>query len=148
MVRLVAFVLLSFSAAVFGSRFPPGDWYAALAKPSWNPPSWLFGPVWTVLYLLIGIAAWLVWEHRGPLRRWAMTAFGIQLVLNAIWSWVFFGLRRPDWALFEIVLLLAAILWTMWLFAKERPLSAKLLAPYLAWVSFATILNGTLWYLN
>jgi len=145
---LVLFLVLSFSAAFFGSQFMPGEWYAALTKPSWNPPSWLFGPVWSVLYTLIGIAGWMVWRAKQPDRRLAMTAFSVQLILNALWSWFFFGLKEPGWALAEILLLLAAIVWTSVLFHRTRPLAGRLLFPYLAWVSFATFLNFTLWRLN
>ena len=127
--------------------FPPGDWYAALEKPSWNPPSWLFGPVWAVLYVLIGIAGWRLWRARAEART-AYALWWAQLVLNALWSWIFFGLEAPGPALAEILLLLAVIAATM--AASWRPCRsvAWLLSPYLAWVAFASVLNGTIWSLN
>ncbi len=146
---LALLVAVSFVPAVVGSRFPPGDWYRQLAKPPWTPPDWLFAPVWTLLYLTIGIAAWLVWRHCGPRqapRAW--TAWAVQLVLNGAWSWLFFGLRAPGLALVEIVLLWLAIAWTVVEFRKLRPPAAALLLPYLAWVGFAAALNAALWRLN
>ena len=143
---LVGFVLLSFLAGFVGSRFLPGAWYDGLTKPSWNPPSWVFGPVWSTLYLLMGIAAWLVWRRAGfglPLVFW-----GLQLVLNALWSYLFFGLQRPDLALVDIGLLLATIVATILAFRPVSPLAAGLLVPYLLWVAFATALNLALWRLN
>jgi tryptophan-rich sensory protein len=143
---LVGFVLAAFVAGAVGARFTPGAWYAELTKPSWNPPSWVFGPVWSTLYLLMGIAAWLVWKRAGfglPLLFW-----GLQLVVNALWSYLFFGLQRPDLALIDIVLLLGLIVATLAAFRPVSPVAAALLLPYLLWVAFATALNLTLWRLN
>ncbi|MGC8743726.1 MAG: TspO/MBR family protein [Verrucomicrobiia bacterium] len=122
------------------------DWYPSLVKPSWTPPSWVFGPVWTLLYALMAIAAWLVWRKDG----WssALGLFAIQLTLNAAWSPLFFGLRRIDLALIDIVALWVAIVATIVAFAKKSPLAAWLLTPYLLWTSFASALNFTLWRLN
>lgn len=146
---LLLFLALSFGAAAFGAQFAPGSWYAALAKPSWNPPSWVFGPVWTLLYAMMAVAAWLVWRQAGwRAAAPALAVFALQLVLNALWSWIFFGLHAPGWALLEILALWLAILATIVLFARVRPLAAWLLVPYLAWVSFAAVLNFTLWRLN
>ena len=140
---------LSFSAATVGGFFTPGEWYAQLAKPSWNPPSWVFGPVWTVLYTTIGVSACLVWRDQGiGGARAAFAVYVAQLVLNAIWSWLFFGLHRPGIALVEIVVLWAAILATIILFRRVSRLAAALLVPYLLWVGFAAILNAALWRLN
>lgn len=146
---LLAFVALCFGAAFFGAQFEPGEWYAALEKPAWNPPAWIFAPVWTVLYLAMAVAAWLVWRTRG----WAgaalpLTIFFVQLALNAAWSWIFFGLHRPGWAFVEIVALEAAILATVVVFWRVRPLAGVLLLPYAAWVAFAGVLNFTLWRMN
>lgn len=122
-------------------------WYRGLVKPPLNPPEWVFGPVWTLLYILMAISAWLVWRRVG-FASTALKLFFVQLLLNATWSFLFFGLRRPDYAFGEILLLWAAILATMIAFWKVRPLAGALFVPYLAWVSFATYLNGALWRLN
>lgn len=146
---LAVWLLLCFAAAAFGVLFPPGEWYEALNKPAWNPPAWVFGPVWTLLYAMMAVAAWRVW-WRGGLAgaRTALAMFGFQLVLNALWSLLFFGLKMPGVALAHILILLAAILLTIRLFARHDRPAAWLLAPYAAWVAFATLLNGTLWYIN
>ncbi len=124
-------------------------WYAGLVKPSWNPPSWVFGPVWTTLYVLMAIAAWLVWSRAGyRSARVALLLFALQLMLNGAWSWIFFGMHRPGWALGEILLLWIALAATLIAFARHSRLAAALLVPYLAWVSFAAILNGMIWRLN
>lgn len=134
----------------------PG-WYAGLAKPAWNPPPWLFGPVWSALYVAMGVAAWLIWNRRTSARplttqpaavRGALIAYAVQLVLNGAWSPVFFGWKRIDLALVVIVLLLAAIAETLRRFYRIDRAAAWLLFPYLAWVSFATLLNGSIWVLN
>ncbi len=145
-VVLAVWIAVSMSAGFIGSRFPPGQWYQELEKPSWNPPGWLFGPVWTLLYILMGIAAWMVWKDRG--FSFGVYLFMAQLVLNALWSWLFFGLNRPDLAFFEIILLWGFILATMILFWRARPAAGALFVPYLLWVSFASVLNHTLWKLN
>ena len=143
----VVFLLLTFAVASFGALFLPGPWYAAHAKPAWTPPSWLFGPVWTVLYVMIAMAAWLVWRERqrvdSPLLLW-----GAQLALNGVWSWLFFGLERPGLAALDIVVLLVTITITVIAFARVSRVAALLLAPYLAWVAFATALNIAIWHLN
>ncbi len=126
------------------------DWYPALAKPGFTPPGWVFGPAWTLLYLLMGIALWLVWREAGRSEnvRPALLAFAVQLALNALWSFVFFGLRMPGAALVEIILLLGAIVFTIVQFRKVSRLAALLLVPYLLWVSFAAVLNASIWLLN
>ena len=143
-------VLLSFSATLPGAATPPGDWYQALAKPDWTPPGWVFPVVWTTLYVLMGTAAWIVWrrgrEHgdtRGPL-----TVFVFQLALNAAWTPTFFGAHRILPALLIIVALWLAILVTMLAFRKVSPAATWLLAPYVVWVSIATVLNFEIWRLN
>ena len=125
-------------------------WYTTLEKPSFNPPNWIFGPVWTLLYVLMGIAAGLVWNSlhdQGTIRR-ALTIYVVQLGLNATWSLVFFGLRTPTGALINIALLLAAIILCMRAFRPISPRAANLLYPYLAWVSFAALLNASIAQLN
>ncbi len=146
---LVAFLVATFAAAAIGSLFPPGEWYASLNKPAWTPPNWLFGPVWTLLYAMIAVAGWLVWKEAGFAgARLALTVFALQLVLNASWSWVFFGLRRPDLALVVIVALEVTILALIVLFRAISPLAGLLLVPYALWVAFATALNAAIWQLN
>ncbi len=124
-------------------------WYQTLAKPSWNPPAYIFGPVWTCLFVLMATAAWIIWQSQG-FRNAAtpLTLFACQLALNVAWSWIFFGLHQPGWACVEIVILWLAILATAVTFFRHSQLAAALLLPYLAWVSFATILNFTIWSLN
>ncbi|MFS4418611.1 TspO/MBR family protein [Maribacter sp. 2307ULW6-5] len=126
------------------------DWYPTLNKPPFNPPNWLFAPVWSVLYVLMGIAAGLVWS-KGLHHKWVKTAlyhFGFQLLLNALWSLVFFGLKSPFWALWVIVALLAMIVLTIKWFHTVSRVAAYLLVPYLLWVAFATVLNFSIWWLN
>jgi tryptophan-rich sensory protein len=125
------------------------EWYPTLNKPSWNPPSWVFGPVWTTLYVMMAIAAWLIWRERGFAgARGALGLFAFQLALNAAWSPLFFGLRNPLAGLIDIVPLCAAILATMISFWKIVPLAGVLLLPYWLWVCFATALNFTIWRMN
>jgi tryptophan-rich sensory protein len=146
---LGVWLVLTFAVAAVASLAAPGEWYAGLRKPAWTPPNWLFGPVWTVLYTLMAFAAWLVWHHGGLARQaLPLAAYGVQLTLNGLWSWIFFGWRAPGWAFVEILLLAAAIGLTMRLFARVSRPAAWLLAPYLAWVLFAAVLNFTLWRLN
>jgi tryptophan-rich sensory protein len=125
-------------------------WYPTLVKPSFNPPAWVFGPVWTVLYLMMGVAAFLVWRKGLATDgvRLALAVFAVQLALNGLWSILFFGMQSPAWALVEILLLWLAIGATVVLFRRVVPTAAALLLPYWAWVSFATLLNASLWWLN
>lgn len=146
---LLGWLTLSLIAAGVGGLFLPGEWYAALRKPVWNPPNWIFGPVWAALYVTMAIAAWLVWL-RGGFRgqRGGLSLFVLQLFLNALWSPLFFGLRSPGLALVNILLLWFALLVTIVAFWRTRPVAGAMLLPYLAWVSFATALNAALWRLN
>jgi translocator protein len=121
-------------------------WFPTLVKPSFNPPAWVFAPVWTILYLMMAVAAWLVWQ-RGNSRS-ALTLFFIQLALNFAWSFLFFGAKSPALALVDIIALWLAIVATMLAFWNTTRPAGLLLVPYLAWVSFATALNASIWYLN
>jgi translocator protein len=151
--RLVVFVLVCLLAGFIGSLFTtpsiPG-WYAGLVKPSFNPPNWIFGPVWTTLYVLMGIAAFLVYEKgwkKGEVRK-ALGVFAAQLGLNALWSIVFFGAHQILGAAVVIVILWGLIAATIWLFSRISKVAALLLVPYILWVSFATVLNISLYVLN
>jgi tryptophan-rich sensory protein len=146
---LAGWLALPFSAALTGVLFPPGGWYASLAKPSWTPPDGLFGPVWTFLYVSMGTAAFLVWRSAGWKRgRTALGLFLLQLGLNAAWTPLFFGLHAPFWAFGEIVLLFGAAAATAIAFHRLRPAAGYLLLPYLAWLAYATALNAAIWWLN
>jgi len=127
-------------------------WYPTLVKPDWTPPGWLFGPVWTLLYIAMGVALWRVWRASREVGsrdgRLAITLFVVQLALNGVWSFVFFGGRQPGWAAIEIVALWIAIVATLLAFLRIDRLAAGLLAPYLAWVSYAAALNLAIWSMN
>lgn len=126
-------------------------WFPTLVKPSFNPPAWVFAPVWSLLYIMMGIAAGLVWNHidfEREIVRKALLFFAIQLALNAIWSLIFFGLKNPLLALIEIILLWLMIYETYIKFIKIDKIASYLLIPYLLWVSFATVLNASIWWLN
>jgi len=151
--KLITAVVVSELAGIVGTVFTVSaipTWYATLAKPALNPPSSIFGPVWTTLYALMGIAAFLVWK-KGLVRKDVRKALGVflfQLVLNAAWSIIFFGLHSPFWALIDITLMWLAIVWTIVLFYKISKPAMWLLVPYILWVSFAAYLNYSIWILN
>jgi len=148
-VSLIGFVGACFAAASMGTIFRPGEWYERLAKPSWRPPNWLFAPVWTVLYLAIAVSGWLIWRKAGMAgAALPLIIYLLQLVLNAAWTPIFFGLHRLGAAFVEIVLLWASIAATIVFFQPIDALAAWLLVPYLAWVSFAATLNFAIWRLN
>ncbi len=151
-VMLLGFIATCFAAAGLGAAATTtsvGGWYQTLAKPSWNPPDWLFGPVWSVLYLMMSFSAWLVWRRGGwSASRPALTWFGIQLALNVLWSIVFFGMRQPGMAVVEIVVLWLAIVATVVAFRRKSVAATFLMLPYLAWSTFAAVLNFTIWELN
>ena len=157
--KLIISVIVCELVGVIGSIFTVSSipsWYAGLAKPALNPPSWVFGPVWIVLYFLMGMAAFLIWSSyakasEGQEKRKikiALGVFGVQLFLNAIWSIIFFGLRNPGWAFVEIIFLWLAIIWVIIVFYKISRLAALLLLPYILWVSFAAYLNYSIWQLQ
>ncbi|UCG47321.1 MAG: tryptophan-rich sensory protein [Phycisphaerales bacterium] len=152
--RLVIACTISFAptltALLFTTRQALSTWYANLNKPFFTPPAWLFGPVWTTLYLIMGISAFLVWQKGLESRpvRIALLFFLIQLALNALWTPLFFGLQIPLLAFVEIIFLLAAILLTIIFFAKVSAPAALLLCPYVLWVAFAAVLNASIWILN
>ena len=146
---LALWVVACFAAPAASFWARPDEWYAALIKPEWNPPSWVFGPVWTTLYVLMGVAAWLIWRRGGWRAQTRPLGWFVgQLALNALWTPLFFGFHRIDLALLEIVVLWVAIVATIVAFARTSRAAAWLLAPYLAWVSFAAFLTFTLWKLN
>lgn len=151
-IGLVIFIAVCYVAAGIGSLFTipatsTGGWYAALPKPPWTPPGWVFGPVWTLLYTLMGIAAWLVWRQRGSVRAAAapLALFTMQLVLNVAWSIIFFGQRQPGIAMIDITLLWLAILATMIVFWKVHAVAGWLFLPYFLWVTYAATLNFGIW---
>lgn len=151
-IGLVAFLAACFGVAFIGSlatgpAIP--EWYASLRKPAWNPPNWLFGPVWTVLYAMMAVAAWRVWRKEGFRgARWALAIFFVQLALNMAWTFIFFGAHSPGGAFLEIVILWALILMTAALFRRHDAAAGWMLLPYLLWVGFAAVLNFAIWRLN
>ena len=148
---LIISFALTFTAASFGAlaSAQSGAYYAQLIRPSWAPPAAVFGPVWTVLYVMIAVAGWLAWSARGTGSvRLPVTLFVAQLVANALWTWLFFAWRLGLWSFVEIVVLWLLIVATVVVFWQLRPLAGILLVPYLAWVTFAAALNFTLWRLN
>lgn len=150
-IKLLLSIAISFSAGAVGNLATSPNiptWYAALEKPVFNPPNWVFGPVWTLLYILMGVSLYLVWSSPSRKKGIAYTFFGVQLVLNALWSIVFFGLHQPWLAVVIIVFLFTTIVMTMWSFLTHCRWAAWLLIPYLGWVGFATALNIAVAHLN
>jgi benzodiazapine receptor len=150
-VGFVGWLVVVFSAAAIGAAasIHAGTFYAQLIRPDWAPPSWLFGPVWTVLYALMGIAAWLIWRVGGFRKsRSALIFFLAQLVFNTLWSWLFFGWYRGALAFADILLLLVLIVATLISFWRINSLAGVLLIPYILWVIFASALNYSVWQLN
>lgn len=151
LLALGGFVAVSWSASLSGALFRPGAWYfEALDRPPWTPPPWLFAPAWALLFTLMGVASWLVWREGGWTGAGgvALFLFLAHLPVNAAWSFLFFGLRRPDWAGIEVLFLWGWILALVVLFWDVRPLAGLLLLPYLAWVGFAAALNLEIWRRN
>lgn len=146
---LACWILLCFLAPALGASSTPDAWYASLHKPSWNPPGWVFGPVWTLLYTMMAVAAWLVWRQGGWRRRLRpLSWFLVQLAFNAAWTPLFFGLQRPGLAFVDILLLWLAVVATLASFRRVHRGAAWLLVPYLVWITFAAVLNFTLWRMN
>src|SRR5215203_4885092 len=148
-IAIIIPLLIGFTSGFFTTT-GPGSWYQTLEKPTWNPPGWVFAPVWTTLYIVMGVAFFFVWKTSTNIRikNIALFLFALQLVLNFFWSFIFFKLEEPGWAVVEIIVLWVAILATIFSFASISKLSAWLLVPYISWVSFAAILNYTIWNLN
>lgn len=151
-IGLFVLLLVCYGAAGLGSIATGpeiGGWYRQLNKPAWQPPDWVFGPVWTLLYGMMAVAAWIVWQQGGVrVAAVPLGLFAIQLLLNIAWSWIFFGLHRPGWAFAEILLLWLAIAATMAAFFARSAVAGWLMAPYLVWVTFAGALNWAIWRLN
>jgi tryptophan-rich sensory protein len=151
-IALLVWLGVCFAVAGLGAYWTADEvtgWYRTLARPSIAPPNWVFGPVWTLLYALMSVAAWRVWlAADSPLRTWGLALFLVQLVLNLAWSWIFFRAHNLGAALAEVALLWVAIGITTIIFRQISPVAAWLLAPYWAWVSFATALNAAFWRLN
>lgn len=146
---LLVFLLANVAASLPGGLFRPGDWYRQLSKPSWCPPDWLFAPVWLILYIAIAVSGWLIWQRADEAAvTLPLVVYAVQLVLNALWSTLFFGLRRPDIAFFEVIALWLSIVATIVLFLPIDPLAGYLLIPYAVWVGFAAVLNFSFWRLN
>ncbi len=151
-IALALFLVAAFTVAAIGGSATAGsvrEWYPTLAKPPWNPPSWVFGPAWTLLYILMSGAAWRIWERRDQTgATTTLWLHGAQLVLNALWSVLFFGMQRPDLALINIIALLTILVVIQFRLRRIDPVAAWLWAPYVAWVTFATALNKAIWLLN
>ncbi len=146
---LIAWLALVFAASLTSVFVTRDGWYAELNKPEWNPPNWIFGPVWMVLYIMMAVAAWRVWLRGGwKEQRIPLTLFLIQWGLNALWTPLFFGLHLLGWAFAEILVLLVFILLTIRAFRPVDRLAAGLLVPYAVWVAFASVLNFTIWRMN
>ncbi|MCG6873607.1 MAG: tryptophan-rich sensory protein [Betaproteobacteria bacterium] len=148
-VGFLGWLLAAFAAGAVGAvaSVDAASFYAQLSKPSWAPPAWVFGPVWSALYALMGVAAWLVWRSPGA-KGVALGLFGVQLAANALWSWLFFAWHRGAMAAVEVLVLLALIVTTVAAFSRISHLSALLLVPYLLWVSFASVLTWAVWRSN
>lgn len=151
-IGLTAWMALCFAAAGAGAVASANAkaFYGELVQPSWAPPGWLFGPVWTALFLCMAVAAWLVWraDAEPSARRWALTLFVVQLAANALWSWLFFAWQLGGWAFAEVIVFWVLIAFTCVAFWRIRSLAGALLLPYLAWVAFASYLNWVLWQAN
>lgn len=143
----IIFLALVAATASSGAFFMPGEWYASLRKPAWTPPGWLFGPAWTVLYVAIAVAGWLVWRARRRIDA-PLVVWGLQLIANAAWSWLFFGLHRPGLALFDILVMLSLIIGFIVLARRSSRAAAWLFVPYALWVTFAGALNFAIWWMN
>jgi len=146
--RLLLFVIIAFVPSLSGIAVETGEWYALLNKPKFTPPDWIFAPVWTFLYFLIGLSGWLVWESKASSYRLAFVFYFIQLICNALWTILFFGLHQPLIALFDLLCLGFFLILNIIYFWNISLLAGVLLLPYLGWISFAGYLNFKLWQLN
>ena len=145
---LAVFLALVVAAAGFGAQFPAGEYYAMINKPDWAPPPWVFGPVWTLLYVMMAVAMWKVWMTGQQARLGALAWWLLQLTLNAAWSWLFFGLTRTGWAMAEMALLIGIVVLCIKAFSLVSKPAAWLMAPYLIWLVVAFALNFSVWSLN
>lgn len=141
-------IMLLAAAGSFATASSVYGWFNTLVKPSFNPPNYLFGPVWTLLYVLMGVGLYLILQSTSETKRRALFIFVIQMVLNVAWSFIFFYFREPGWAFVEIILLWFFIISMIIVYSRINKWAAWLQTPYLAWVTFASVLNGSLWYLN
>jgi translocator protein len=152
LLALVLFFVICFAAAAIGGAVTTpkiGTWYATLAKPSWNPPAWIFAPIWSALYFCMAIAGWLVWRQEGTTgAQVPLALFGVQLVLNVLWSCIFFGSQNPGFAFAEVLMLWGAVAATTITFWRRTKVAGILFVPYWAWVTFASMLNFAFWRLN
>lgn len=148
LLALAVFMAANFVAASSGAIFRPGDWYASLSKPAWTPPNWAFPVVWSILFLMNAVSGWLVWQTAGMAAGSALGVYAASLAINACWSGVFFGLRRMDLGLVNVVLLWGSILAVAVLFWPHSPVAAILQLPYLLWVTIAATLNFTVLRMN
>lgn len=151
-IGLIVWLIVCFAAAGLGSFATTPEisgWFQSIAKPRWNPPNWIFGPVWTTLYAMMAVAAWLIWKTDGWRdAKLPLTLFVVQLLLNIAWSWIFFNQHQPGLAFLEIMLLWIAIAATNFSFFRRSLVAGWLLVPYLAWVTFAAVLNFAIWQVN
>ncbi|MBC18902.1 MAG: sensory protein TspO [Planctomycetaceae bacterium] len=151
-IGLIVSVAICYGAALLGNlatmpQIP--TWYSGIAKPSWTPPDWVFGPVWSLLYAMMAIAAWLIWRNEDRKKSTIpLVWFAVQLILNSFWSVLFFGMQKPSWSMVEVFFLWLAIFMTIRAFWPLSRWAASMLVPYLLWVSFASVLNVAIWQLN
>jgi tryptophan-rich sensory protein len=146
---LLGWVILTFGVAYVSSQFEPGQWYEAISKPSWTPPGWVFGPVWSLLYLAMSVSAWLVWRKRSHRAVTLPLGFYLaQLIVNGLWSWFFFGRQMIGVALVDLLLLVLLVAVTLVLFFRVDRRAGVLLVPYQLWICFAAALNYQIWRLN
>ena len=149
LLELAFWVIVTFSVAAIASQFEPGEWYMNIAKPSWTPPGWLFGPVWSILYFSMGVSVWLVWRKRHKTAvSWPLAFYLAQLAINGIWSWLFFGRQWIGLALIDLVALVIMVVITIAMFLRIRETAGFLLLPYLLWISFAAALNLQIYRMN
>jgi tryptophan-rich sensory protein len=149
MLGLAFWIVLTFGVAAFASQFEPGAWYKTIAKPSWTPPGWVFGPVWGTLYMAMSVSAWLVWRKRSTVStNLPLALYLVQLTLNGLWSWLFFGRKLIGTALIDLIILVLLLGFTMALFMRIRKAAGFMMLAYLLWVTFATALNFQIWRLN